>query len=60
MVISPFEKATVSNIKDLFILMISVKVFHEMELISMNEIGMLFCLIGSAMFSMPALMDKEK
>ena len=53
MIISPFEKATVSNVKDLFILMISVKLFHEMELISMNEIGIILCLIGSAMFSLP-------
>ena len=57
--ISPFEKATVSNIKDLLILAISVRIFHEMELVGMNEVGILLCLVGSALFSMPAFMQAK-
>lgn len=57
--ISPFEKATVSNIKDLLILAISVQFFHEMELVGMNEAGIFLCLVGSGLFSLPALMSKS-
>lgn len=51
MKISPFEKATVSNIKDILLTFISVYYFKDFILSLISEVGILFCLSASIVFS---------
>jgi hypothetical protein len=51
MKISPFEKASVSNIKDLVLTVISIKYFQDFVLTGFSEVGIVFCLSASAIFS---------
>jgi hypothetical protein len=55
MKISPFEKSTVSNIKDLVLMLISVQYFHDLNLSVISGIGLLICLVSSALFTLPYL-----
>ena len=56
MKISPFEKASVSNIKDLVLTLISIKYFKDINLNPVSESGIVFCLSASLIFSI-TLMD---
>ena len=58
MKISPFEKATVANIKDIVLTMISVLYFKDLLLTPLSETGILICLIASVTFSIK-LLDKN-
>jgi len=51
MKISPFEKASVSNIKDLVLTIISINYFKDFVLTTFSEVGILFCLSASIIFS---------
>ena len=51
MKISPFEKASVSNIKDLVLTLISIKYFKDVTLTPVSESGIVFCLSASIIFS---------
>ena len=51
MKISPFEKASVSNIKDLVLTLISIKYFKDVTLTPVSESGIVFCLTASIVFS---------
>lgn len=55
MKISPFEKSTVSNIKDLALMIISVSYFHDFSITGISGTGILLCLISSILFSLPFL-----
>jgi len=55
MKISPFEKSTVSNIKDLILMLISVFYFNDLGLNYISGLGIVICLISSALFSLPFL-----
>ena len=55
MKISPFEKSTVSNIKDLILMVISVVYLHDYSINTVSGLGIILCLISSALFSMPYL-----
>jgi hypothetical protein len=59
MKISPFEKASVSNIKDLVLTLISIKYFKDVSLNPVSESGIVFCLSASLIFSI-TLMDAEE
>ena len=59
MKISPFEKASVSNIKDLVLTIISIKYFGDIKLTAMSESGIVFCLSASLIFSI-TLMEGEE
>jgi hypothetical protein len=60
MKISPFEKATVSNIKDILLTFISVYYFKDFILSLISETGIAFCLSASIVFSYTLLQDEEK
>lgn len=55
MKISPFEKAIVSNIKDLILVFISVEWLYDFSITMLSGTGMILCLMGSAIFSVPYL-----
>ncbi len=59
MKISPFEKASVSNIKDLVLTLISIKYFKDVSLNPISESGIFFCLSASIIFSI-TLMEAGK
>lgn len=59
MKISPFEKSTVSNIKDLILMVISVVYLHDYTITAVSGVGIILCLISSALFSMPFLQEKD-
>ena len=58
MKISPFEKASVSNIKDLVLTLVSIKYFRDINLTPVSESGIVFCLSASLIFSI-TLMEGE-
>ena len=58
MKISPFEKASVSNIKDLVLTLVSIKYFQDINLTPVSESGIVFCLSASLIFSI-TLMEGE-
>lgn len=60
MKISPFEKASVSNIKDLVLTIISIKYFQDFVLTSFSEVGIFFCLSASVIFSFTLIEKSEK
>lgn len=60
MKISPFEKATVSNIKDIVLAFISVYYFKDFVLSLLSESGILFCLTASVAFSYTLLQKPEE
>jgi hypothetical protein len=60
MKISPFEKASVSNIKDLVLTIISIKYFQDFILTAFSEIGIVFCLSASVIFSFTLIEKSEK
>lgn len=51
MKISPFEKSTVSNIKDLLLTLISVYYLQEFALTYISSTGLFLCLVSSAIFA---------
>lgn len=55
MKISPFEKSTVSNIKDLILMVISVYYYHDLLITWLSGTGIVICLTASALFSIPFL-----
>ena len=59
MKISPFEKAIVSNIKDLILVFISVEWLYDFRITMLSGTGMILCLMGSAIFSVPYLSKSE-
>ena len=59
MKISPFEKASVSNIKDLILTLLSLKYFQEFAFNFISEVGIFFCLTSSIIFSI-SLIDSHK
>lgn len=60
MKISPFEKATVSNIKDIALTFISVYYFKDFVLSLISETGIFFCLTASVVFSYTLLQKTEE
>ena len=60
MKISPFEKATVSNIKDILLTFISVYYFKDFILGVVSEVGIFFCLSASIAFSYTLLQQEEQ
>ncbi len=52
MKISPFEKASVSNIKDLILTVVSIYYFKDFDMTLVSEIGVIFCLSASMAFSL--------
>ena len=58
MKISPFEKASVSNIKDIFLTLISINYFKDVNLTFVSETGIALCLIASLAFSI-TLISKD-
>jgi len=60
MKISPFEKASVSNIKDLLLTIASIQYFKDFEMTLLSEIGIFFCLSSSVVFSLTLIEKKEK
>jgi hypothetical protein len=60
MKISPFEKSTVSNIKDLILMLISVFYYGDFSLTVVSGFGLILCLIFSALFSLPYLQHQNK
>ena len=60
MKISPFEKASVSNIKDLLLTIASIRYFKDFEMTLLSEIGIFFCLSSSVVFSLTLIEKKEK
>ena len=60
MKISPFEKASVSNIKDLLLTIVSIQYFKDFEMTLFSEIGIVFCLSASVVFSLTLIDKKEK
>lgn len=59
MKISPFEKATVSNIKDIVLTFISVYYFKDFILSLISETGIVCCLAASVVFSYTLLQHPE-
>ena len=59
MKISPFEKAIVSNIKDLILVLISIEWFLDFSITILSGTGMILCLMGSAIFSTPYLSNSQ-
>jgi hypothetical protein len=59
MKISPFEKSTVSNIKDLILMLISVFYFHDIGLNLISGLGVVICISSSALFSLPYIQEKD-
>lgn len=59
MKISPFEKASVSNIKDLVLTIISIRYFQDFILTTFSEIGIFFCLSASVVFSFTLIESSE-
>lgn len=59
MKISPFEKATVSNIKDIVLTFISVYYFKDFILSLISEVGILLCLSASMALSYTLLQQDE-
>lgn len=59
MKISPFEKATVSNIKDIVLTFISVYYFKDFLLSLISEVGILLCLSASVALSYTLLQQDE-
>ena len=57
MKISPFEKANVSNIKDLVLTIISIHYFADFVMTWPSQIGIVLCLGSSMVFSC-TLIDK--
>ncbi len=55
MKISPFEKAIVSNIKDLILVLISVEWLYDFSITIVSGTGIILCLMGSAIFSVSYL-----
>lgn len=60
MKISPFYKATVSNLKDVIILFASVEYFGDFKLSTENVIGLLFVFVASLIYSLPIHKNKEE
>lgn len=60
MKINPFEKATVSNIKDIGLTFISVYYFKDFVLSLISETGIFFCLTASVVFSYTLLQKAEE
>ena len=58
MMISPFEKSTVSNIKDLILMLLSVYYFKDFLITWISGSGIAICLVASALFSIPFI-EKE-
>ena len=58
MKISPFEKASVSNIKDLVLTIISIHYFADFAMNGLSEVGIVLCLTASMVFSC-RLIEKE-
>jgi hypothetical protein len=59
MKISPFEKATVSNTKDILLTFISVYYFKDFLLSLISEVGILLCLPASVALSY-TLLQQDK
>jgi hypothetical protein len=57
--ISPFEKASVSNIKDLVLTIVSIKYFQDFILTGFSEVGIFFCLSASILFSCTLIEKSE-
>lgn len=51
MKISPFEKASVGNIKDLVLTLLSIKYYKDISLTFISEVGIGLCLVASLVFS---------
>lgn len=49
-----------SNIKDLVLVIISVLYYHDFALAPISSIGMILCLISSALFSVPYLQEPDQ
>ena len=60
MKISPFEKATTSNIKDAFILVVSVRFFHDFVLRVNTVVGITLVFVGSVAYSLPFFKPREE
>ena len=59
MKISPFEKAIISNIKDLILVLFSVFWFFDFNLTLLSGSGVILCLGGSLVFSVPYLSEQK-
>lgn len=57
--ISPFEKASVSNIKDLVLTLISIYYFQDFIMTGFSEVGIFFCLSASVVFSCTLIEKSE-
>lgn len=55
MKISPFEKTVVSNMKDLILVIISIEWLTDFGVTWISGSGILLCLSGSTIFSIPVL-----
>lgn len=51
MKISPFEKASVSNVKDLILTLVSIRYFKDVTLNPLSDMGIILCLTSSLIFS---------
>ena len=60
MKISPFEKASVSNIKDLILTVISIQYFKDFEMTLFSELGLMLCLSASVIFSFTLIENSEE
>ncbi len=60
MKISPFEKASVSNIKDLILTIVSIKYFKDFEITLLSEMGVFFCLSASIVFSFTLIENQSE
>lgn len=60
MKISPFEKAIVSNIKDLILVIVSVEWLFDFKITMVSGIGIGLCLVGSLIFSVPVLSSSSE
>lgn len=58
MKISPFEKSTVSNIKDLLLTLISVYYLREFAMTYISSTGLILCLVSSGVFANQELKHK--
>jgi len=58
MKISPFQKAIVSTIKDLILVLISVEWLYDFHMTILSGTGIILCLMGSTIFSVPNLSKK--
>jgi hypothetical protein len=59
MKISPFEKASVSNIKDLILTVVSIEYFKDLEMTLFSEVGLALCLSASVVFSFTLIEHAE-